>query len=47
MRMDRMELAIVGGLLIMIAQLWMLWDLPGRLKGEPRSVVEQAHAEVK
>lgn len=44
MRMDRIEIALVVGLLLLIGQLWMLWDLPARLEHKG-GVVESAHAE--
>lgn len=47
MRVDRIELAIVLGLMVLVAQLWAILDLPRRLRGDELNVVKPAHAEVK
>jgi hypothetical protein len=48
-RMDRIEMGIVALLLGLVAQLWMLWDLPGQVQSDRRRdrVVSDASAEGK
>ena len=45
-RMDRIELGIVGVLFLLVAQLWMLYDLPGRIDGNSSksNIIADAHA---
>ena len=49
MRMDRIELGIVALLIGLLVQLWMLWDLPGKVQTDRRhdKIVSDAHAEGK
>jgi len=46
-RMDRIEMGIVGVLFLLVAQLWMLYDLPGKIQDDRRSdkVISDAHAD--
>jgi len=47
MRIDRLEIGIVALLFGLVAQLWMLWDLPGQIQADRRSdkVISDASAE--
>ena len=45
-RMDRLELGIVGCLFMLVTALFMLWDLPGQIKdGRANEIVKSAQAE--
>lgn len=51
-RMDRIELGIVGCLFMLVAALWMLWDLPGQIGSNKQQdkragIVQSAQAEAK
>lgn len=46
-RMDRIELGIVGVLFLLVAQLWMLYDLPGKIQTDRKNdaqIISDAHA---
>jgi hypothetical protein len=46
-RMDRIELGIVALLAGLVIQLWMLWDLPGKVQGDRQQeqIINNANAE--
>jgi len=47
MRMDRIELGIITILAGLVVQLWLLLDMPGKIRQDRRedTIIHSAHAE--